>query len=94
MVKILNQKTGGRWKGGGFPLDLAELEDAIRGISADGSWAALIGPRGRGHWVVVDGLDLQNRVCLRDPSGHRRRLSLPDFGKIWAPGYIGVLEVP
>ena len=93
-VRLLAKATRRKWKGGNLEIAPDEVEDATRGISTGGSWAALIGPRKKGHWVVVDRVDAQDMIHLRDPSGHRRSLWLRNFCKIWAPGYIEVLEVP
>ncbi len=72
------------WSGGPLDVDRRRAKRAVGVISDDrGSWAALLGKRRRGHWVVVDGLSSSGFVKVRDPSGHRRLYSLDNFVRLW-----------
>jgi len=51
-----------------------------------GTWAALLEPLGFGrvgHWVVIDGIDDESMLLVRDPVGEAYRMTFADFASLW-----------
>ena len=49
-------------------------------------WAALLepqGPRHVGHWVVVDGVDRELLILVRDPVGEAYGIPMLEFLGLW-----------
>lgn len=70
------------WQAGSPVLAGVHEEEALfHALSAYGSWGAIILTRGRFlHMVVVDGLDEQGRVIIRDPAqGKRYHIAFGEF---------------
>lgn len=83
----LNALSSIRWLGGA--LDLPEEPDwtLITQLSElKGSWAALLEPHGPahvGHWVVVDGVNQEVVVLVRDPVGMAYGIPIEEFLSLW-----------
>lgn len=89
LARTLNQLhlTGlRRWVGGGFDLSGATETDLLSTLISTGVWIAeLREPMARlGHLVVVDGLDEDGFLLIRDPwSGTRYKMEQEEFLNYW-----------
>ena len=81
LAEALNeQDSAGTWLGGGV------TQESFDGLNATGSWAAMLFESGArfGHWVVVEGVNNEGRVIVRDPAdGTRYLMELDEFLSHW-----------
>lgn len=84
-----------RWQGGHLDLDEPPDRELIEELSRFGSWATLLvpGPGPVGHWVVVDGLDEDDMIAVRDPEGSSYRVPVDEFAHHMRPYLAIVTEV-
>lgn len=93
----LSSLHAGSWEGGSLEDGTAITWELVDYISrARGTWAALLepfGPLRTGHWVVVDGIDQEGLILVRDPAGSAYCVPLGTFARLW--GYtILVMQEP
>ncbi|NJR51729.1 MAG: hypothetical protein HC780_21255 [Leptolyngbyaceae cyanobacterium CSU_1_3] len=93
---VLNQigNLPGRWIGAAIGIENATNEELLRTLSSIGSWGAGLWEDGApiGHIVLVDGLNENNEVLIRDPwgmtrsarQGSRYKMELQAFLKVWS----------
>lgn len=93
---VLNQlgNLPGRWIGAPIGIENATDEELLRALSSTGSWGAGLWEDGApiGHIVVVDGLNENNEVLIRDPwgmsrsarQGSRYKMDLQAFLQVWS----------
>jgi filamentous hemagglutinin len=65
-LEKLDTSNSGTWMGSGVNPDNVT---SIYGLSSTGSWVAQLWDKGNkiGHWVIVDGVDADEQVLIRDP---------------------------
>lgn len=73
------------WRGGFAFIPGVEAKQVFLSLSNTGTWGAIIRTQSRFlHMVVVNGLDKQGRVIIRDPAeGKRYHTPLDDFLQYW-----------
>ena len=78
---------GPTWSGGALNIRGEVTHGLVLTLSrTTGTWAALLEPLGFGrvgHWVVIDGIDDESMVLVRDPVGEAYRMTLADFASLW-----------
>ena len=90
----LSEELGDGWSARLTPNDDPRW---IAGLSATGPWIADLkdGPGGDlSHMVVVDGVDDDNRVMIRDPwnGGSTYKMTTDEFNRVWTG--IAVVPIP
>ncbi len=65
--RVVGPETGITWRGGYLNLD--DKHATFAWINGHGPWIAVVEGIGRDHAVVVDGLDADGYVSVRDPWG-------------------------
>jgi ABC-type bacteriocin/lantibiotic exporter with double-glycine peptidase domain len=83
----LNPDTSGQWKGAFLNLPGATQFQVFETLNTTGSWAAVLWEKGVGigHMIIVDGLDEDEYVMIRDPwQGTRYRMIIDDFLQYWS----------
>lgn len=84
-VKTLAQFIGPDWIGG--IVDVDEMgRNGVVALSRRGSWVAVLkpAPGGQAHMVVVDGINANDQVIIRDPyEGSRYVADMGDFLDNW-----------
>ncbi len=89
LAYAMNQLTlceDGEWKGGYFKIPLSTVRQVFLSLCTTGSWIAeLREPLTKmGHFVVVDGIDEQEKPIIRDPwDGTRYKMEIDEFLKHW-----------
>ncbi|WP_013334795.1 cysteine peptidase family C39 domain-containing protein [Gloeothece verrucosa] len=75
------------WAGGELIIPGATPTQLIQVLNTTGSWTAVLWEAGAkiGHFVIVDGLDDENNVKIRDPQGEgtKYKMELGEFLKHW-----------
>jgi len=88
LARRLSELSSTAWTGG----SLAELPKSPGAVVREicirhGSWAALLEPHGFrrvGHWVVVDQVNNDGVILLRDPVGEAYGISAEEFASLWS----------
>ena len=79
----LNDYSGERhrWVGGCLDVEPPPQFMHVAALSETGSWAALLipGSRRAGHWVVIDAVDVDGMVAVRDPAGTSYRMATEEL---------------
>lgn len=78
LAERLNEFSRGKhdWVGGALSIDSSLETQHLVALSKRGSWSALLVPDGQidGHWVVVDGVNDDGTIAVRDPTGTSYRM--------------------
>lgn len=86
-LNVLDDSCSGHWAGGLVRLPGRPAPDVVHTLGSTGSWSAFLWERGAriAHAVVVDGVDANGRVWIRDPwgPGTRYSMELDDFLDHW-----------
>lgn len=83
----LNPSDEGKWKGGYLQIPGATARQVFLSLCITGSWIAELREplRKMGHFVVVDGMDEQEKPLIRDPwDGTRYQMETEEFLKYWS----------
>lgn len=82
---------GAGWAGGRLGIAAGDLTAAIRQLTDDGPWLALLhtSPTRVGHWVVVEHV-VDDVVALSDPEGVVCYLPIETFASLWSM-HVGVI---
>lgn len=87
LARCMSEISDILWAGGQLATPAPPSWDTINSLSSEkGSWAALLEPHGFthvGHWVVVDGIEHDGVVLVRDPVGAAYGILLADFLALW-----------
>jgi ABC-type bacteriocin/lantibiotic exporter with double-glycine peptidase domain len=87
LARAMNGVSPLRWQGGALNLADSPDQDLVEATcSVFTSWAALLepgGPKHVGHWVVVDGVDVELLVMVRDPIGAAYGIPITEFLGLW-----------
>ena len=86
VLNIFNPSTSPRWAGGPLAIKGATQEEVFDTLNTTGSWAAMLWETGSkiGHMIVVDGIDREGYVLIRDPwEGTRYTMKKSDFLQYW-----------
>ncbi len=72
LASVLNQFSPsdlGEWRGGGLEIEGLDFVELLYCLISTGVWVAELRELGArlGHLVIVDGIDEQGRVLIRDP---------------------------
>ncbi len=82
----LSSCEDGEWKGGYFKITGATARQVFLSLCSTGSWIAELREplKKMGHFVVVDGIDEQEKPIIRDPwDGTRYKMETEEFLKHW-----------
>lgn len=89
LASVLNQLSPsdvGEWRGGGLEIEGVGFSQLLDCLICTGVWVAELRELGArlAHLVVVDGLDEQERVLIRDPwRGKSYRMEREEFLNYW-----------
>ena len=89
LASVLNHLSSsrlGEWRGGGLAIEGADVEDLLSCLMDNGVWTAELREAGArlAHLVVVDGLDRNGRVLIRDPwQGTSYKMEQGEFCCYW-----------
>lgn len=87
LARCMSELSDIDWAGGQLATRTPPSWDTISNLTSEkGSWAALLEPQGFthiGHWVVVDDIEHDGVVLVRDPVGAAYGILLADFLALW-----------
>lgn len=89
LASVLNQLSpseDGEWRGGGLEIEGEDFSELLDCLISTGVWVAELRELGArlGHLLVVDGVDDQGRVLIRDPwFGTSYKMDKGEFINYW-----------
>lgn len=86
VLNRLSPSNEGEWRGGGLAIEGLDFSELFYCLISTGVWIAELRELGArlGHLVIVDGIDSQDRVFIRDPwHGTSYQMEKTEFLDYW-----------
>ena len=86
MLNTLIPSNDGEWRGGGLEIEGLDFDELFNCLISTGVWMAELRELGArlGHLVIIDGVDNQGRVLIRDPwHGTSYKMAKIEFINYW-----------
>ena len=86
VLNRLSPSNGGEWLGGGLEIEGLDFAELFNCLISTGVWMAELRELGArlGHLVIIDGIDNQGMVFIRDPwHGTSYQMAKTEFINYW-----------